>query len=117
MPSMPMLTMPDRSHHRPVIAPSAIGVASTSDSSIRFVTLVPGASDRARPIVEDQRDGQAAATSWATSAMRSNRCGRKLSAPATIHSTPMTATTRRRVELDLERVGRRLEREDASARR
>ena len=49
MPSMPMLTMPERSHHSPVIAPSAIGVASSSDSSNRLVTLVTGASDRARP--------------------------------------------------------------------
>ena len=63
IPSMPMLMMPDRSHHRPVIEPSAIGVASTSDSSIRLVTLVLVASDSARATARIRGIAQAIATS------------------------------------------------------
>ena len=81
MPSIPMLMMPDRSHHRPVIAPSTIGVASTIDSSIRLVTLVLGASDSASAIPRIKGMKRSAAISWATKAMRSNRVGRKLTTP------------------------------------
>ena len=47
MPSIAMLTTPDRSAHRPAIAPSAIGVPRRSDSTISWMTFVSFASDNA----------------------------------------------------------------------
>ncbi len=48
VPSMPMLTTPERSHHKPHMAPSAIGVLERNDSTRSWVRLVSGAVDRAR---------------------------------------------------------------------
>ncbi len=47
MPSMAMLTTPERSDHSPAMAPRAIGVPRRSDSTISWTTLVDGASDHA----------------------------------------------------------------------
>ena len=47
MPSMPMFTTPDRSHHRPAMAPSAIGVLSRRDSTRSCITLVSPVADSA----------------------------------------------------------------------
>ena len=79
MPSIPMLMMPDRSHHRPVIAPSTIGVASTIDSSIKLVTLVLGASESASATPRIKGMARSAESIWERKAKRSNRAGRKAS--------------------------------------
>ncbi len=55
---MPMFTTPARSHHRPAIAPSAIGQPSFSDSTSSCITLVLSASDSARRDDHDQRDAE-----------------------------------------------------------
>ena len=47
IPSMPMLTTPERSHHRPAMAPRAMGVPSRSDSTSSWMMLVSFASDNA----------------------------------------------------------------------
>ena len=83
IPSMPMLMMPTRSDQRPVIAPRAIGVASTSDSSNRLITLVlTELVDSARAIPMISGTASAAATTWAISEMRSCFSGRNESPPA-----------------------------------
>ena len=48
IPSMPMFTTPERSHHRPAIAPSAIGVPSANDCTKSCITFVSCASESAR---------------------------------------------------------------------
>ena len=82
MPSIPMLMMPDRSHHRPVMAPRAMGVASTSDSSNRLVTFVVDVPDSANANTRISGMAAAAARSWARPDQRSNRSGRKATAAA-----------------------------------
>ena len=60
IPSMPMFTTPARSHHRPAIAPSAIGQPSFTDSTSSCMTLVLLASDSASATHDDQRDAERA---------------------------------------------------------
>ena len=83
IPSIPMLMMPDRSDHRPVMAPRAMGVASTSDWSNRTITLVHSAlADSARAIPMMSGTARAAAMTWARRDLLSCLWGRKLR-PAT----------------------------------
>ena len=92
VPSMPMLMMPERSHHKPVVAPKASGVASTSDSLNRLTMLVLGLSDRARLSTSSRGITASALKSRAGLAHRRVSGGANPSTAVSKNSTPMATT-------------------------
>ena len=86
MPSMPMLTTPARSHHKPAMAPSATGVPSRSDSTRSCMTLVSCAGDRARDRMMTRGTKSTVETISAARARRSDRRSKNV---ATAHRTKM----------------------------
>ena len=93
VPSMPMLMIPERSLHNPVIAPRASGVASTNDSLSRLVILVLGLSDRARLSTSTSGTRARALSSRAGPAQRRAAGGPNPRIAVSKYSAPITATT------------------------
>ena len=93
IPSMPMFTTPERSHQRPAIAPSAIGVPRASDWTRSCITFVSGASDSA----SDRTITRGTSSTVESTSAPLARCGQRRSKNvATAQSTkivPMAATT------------------------
>ena len=110
IPSMPMLTTPERSHQRPAMAPSAIGVPSRSDSTSSCITLVSRGCRQRQREDDHERDEQdrAAGSARRWPAARERRSKNVATATST-NTMPIAVTVVGRVDDELGRVGRRLE--------
>ena len=109
VPSMPMLTTPERSHHRPHMAPSAMGVLKRSDSTRSWVRLVSGAVERESPRTSTSGMKRSEDTSRLPLASRFDRPSKKVAMAVSTKMMPIAVTSVLGVKRDLQRLGRRLE--------